>query len=146
MSTENTSIHNTPAQSTDIPVVYILCEEYENKDHIREFTILCVSNDENYLRQLMQKKIENDQYGFIASKGVDESSLRDNHFSTNYDDGFVEYYILEQPVHVIEKDRPKDKPSLDSMIRNADNKRVATLSEQEAPKRDSERNENDIEI
>lgn len=80
------------------PKVHVLCEEYEGDDGIRCFTILGLSHDEDELRNLMHAKIAEDEYGFIAENGVDESELRDNHFITNFNDGFVEYYIVEEEV------------------------------------------------
>lgn len=77
--------------------MYVLCEEYEDKDGIREFTILAMSEDKILLRELMQRKIEMDEYGFIADKGIFNES--EDNFSTEFNNGFVEYYISEQPVY-----------------------------------------------
>lgn len=87
------------AEEKNVPIpsqVSVLCEEYENDDGIREFSILGVSTDKNALRKLMEAKIEQDEYGFIAENGVDEH--RNDHFITNFEDGFVEYYILDEAV------------------------------------------------
>lgn len=90
------------------PKVHALCEEYEDGDGIREFKILALSHDEDALRNLMQAKIREDEYGLIAKNGVDED-LRDNHFMTNFCNGFVEYYIVEEEV--------LNKEQIQSMIR-----------------------------
>ena len=76
--------------------VFCLCEEYEGTDGIREFYIRAVSEDKPSLRKLMEAKIQTDEYGFIAKKGIDDHSL--DHFATNFEDGFVEYYIVEESV------------------------------------------------
>ncbi len=76
--------------------MYVLCEEYEDADAIREFKVLALSPDENELKKLLKAKIDKDEYGFIATKGIDYES--EIHFKTSYDYGFVEYYILGQDV------------------------------------------------
>lgn len=74
--------------------IYFLNEEREDEDGIRSFEILAVSDDKDSLRQLLQAKIEKDEYGFIAEKGIDTSSS--DYFSTQFDNGFVAYYIGEK--------------------------------------------------
>ena len=92
------SAKDAPAQAEQ-PKMHLLCEEYENDDGIRSFTVLAVSQDEKMLQKLLAAKVEKDEYGFIAkSDGGDFDNP--NHFVTEYIDGegFVEYYILEENV------------------------------------------------
>lgn len=92
------SAKDAPAQAEQ-PKMLMLCEEYENDDGIRSFTVLAVSQDEKMLQKLLAAKVEKDEYGFIAkSDGGDFDNP--NHFVTEYIDGegFVEYYILEENV------------------------------------------------
>lgn len=89
------SAKESPAQAEQ-PKMLMLCEEYENDDGIRSFTVLAVSQDEKMLQKLLAAKVEKDEYGFIAKNGIDEAGL--NHFCTEFQDGFVEYYILEENV------------------------------------------------
>lgn len=93
---EEDEIISVPASAEVKDVIYALCEEYEDRDAIRQFTILKISRDENKLKALMQKEIEEDKYGYIKDKGVDDHT--DTHFSSNFNDGFVEYYILEEKI------------------------------------------------
>lgn len=79
------------------PKMLMLCEEYENDDGIRSFTVLAVSEDEEMLQKLLAAKVEKDEYGFIAKNGISEYD-NPNHFLTEFQDGFVEYYILEENV------------------------------------------------
>ena len=101
------------------PQVFVLCEEYEGDDGIREFSIHGISEDKNFLREKMEALIKEDFYGFIKNKGVDDHS--EDHFSTNFDCGFVEYYILEQ--EVLSRDERNrtvgEKASLDEQIAKA---------------------------
>ena len=76
--------------------VYLLCEEHEGEDAIREFMIHTISHDEDALKTLLRAKAERDDYGLIAKNGIDDNT--DTHFKTNFENGFVEYYILEQGV------------------------------------------------
>lgn len=92
------SAKDAPAQAEQ-PKMLMLCEEYENDDGIRSFTVLAVSQEEKMLQKLLAVKVEKDEYGFIAkSDGGDFDNP--NHFVTEYIDGegFVEYYILEENV------------------------------------------------
>ena len=89
------SAKESPAQ-TEQPKMLMLCEEYENDDGIRSFTVLAVSQDEKMLQKLLAAKVEKDEYGFIAKNGIDDAGP--NHFCTEFQDGFVEYYILEENV------------------------------------------------
>lgn len=89
------SAKDAPEQA-DQPKMLLLCEEYESEDGIREFTILAVSEDEKMLQKLLAAKVEKDEYGFIAKNGIDDAGP--NHFCTEFQDGFVEYYILEENV------------------------------------------------
>lgn len=126
------------------PKLHVLCEEYEGDDGIRSFTILGISHDEDALRALMQSKIAEDEYGLIAKNGIDED-LRDNHFMTNFQDGFVEYYMIEEVLLNKEQiqsriraselapTKPSERaPSLDSQIRSA---KARTVSPSEHPDR-----------
>lgn len=78
------------------PKMHILCEEYEDDDAIRSFTVLAVSEDEQLLQQMLAAKVEKDEYGFIAKNGGEFEG--NNQYHTEYNDGFVEYYILEEDV------------------------------------------------
>lgn len=89
------SAKDAPEQA-DQPKMLLLCEEYESEDGIREFTVLAVSEDEKMLQKLLAAKVEKDEYGFIAKNGIDDAGP--NHFCTEFQDGFVEYYILEENV------------------------------------------------
>lgn len=92
------SAKESPVQAEQ-PKMLMLCEEYENDDGIRSFTVLAVSQEEKMLQELLAAKVEKDEYGFIAkSDGGDFDNP--NHFVTEYIDGegFVEYYILEENV------------------------------------------------
>ena len=89
------SAKDAPEQA-DQPKMLLLCEEYESEDGIREFTVLAVSEDEEMLQKLLAAKVEKDEYGFIAKNGIDDAGP--NHFCTEFEEGFVEYYILEENV------------------------------------------------
>lgn len=73
--------------------VHCLSEEFEGADGIREFEIIALSENKDFLRKLMRAKILADEYGFAADKGI--SSFEKDFFSTNFDNGFVEYAINE---------------------------------------------------
>lgn len=90
------SAKESPAQAEQ-PKMLMLCEEYENDDGIRSFTVLAVSQDEKMLQKLLAAKVKKDEYGFIAKNGISEYD-NPNHFLTEFQDGFVEYYILEENV------------------------------------------------
>lgn len=90
------SAKDAPEQAEQ-PKMLMLCEEYENDDGIRSFTVLAVSEDEEMLQKLLAAKVEKDEYGFIAKNGISEYD-NPNHFLTEFQDGFVEYYILEENV------------------------------------------------
>ena len=76
--------------------VFCLCEEFEGTDGIREFQILAVSAHKAALRQMMEDKINADEYGMIKNNGI--AVLDEDHFLTEFDCGFVEYYISERKV------------------------------------------------
>lgn len=76
--------------------LYALCEEKEDNDAIREFNILALSEDKKGLQKLMQAKIAKDEYGYIAENGIQDNGKE--YFSTNYEGGFVEYYITSRDV------------------------------------------------
>lgn len=74
----------------------VLCEEYEGDDGIREFQILAISSDKDALRKLMEAKIVEDEYGMIEDNGIGDHSQ--DHFMTEFNCGFVEYYIRDEEV------------------------------------------------
>lgn len=84
-------------EHTEQPKMLILCEEHESDDGIREFSILAASEDEEMLQKLIAAKVEKDEYGMIAKNGIAEYD-DPNHFRAEFQDGFVEYYILEENV------------------------------------------------
>jgi hypothetical protein len=98
------SAKDAPEQA-DQPKMLLLCEEYESEDGIREFTILAVSEDEEMLQKLLAAKVEKDEYGFIAKNGIDDADP--NYFCTEFQDGFVKYYILEE--NVLSKEQIQEK-------------------------------------
>lgn len=83
------------------PKMHVLCSEHEGSDGIREFFVLGMSRNKEDLQPLMRAKIEKDEYGLIAENGICEEG--DSWFKTNFEEGFVEYYILEE--EVLSKDR-----------------------------------------
>ena len=116
------------AQKQTLPVVEekpkrisMLCEEYEADDGIREFSVLAVSEDREALKLLMKAKIQEDEYGYIKTNGVFDQS--DLHFTTNFKEGFLEYYILEQDVLSRDQIRSRcgvgEKLSLDQQVKLA---------------------------
>lgn len=98
------SAKDAPEQA-DQPKMLLLCEEYESEDGIREFTVLAVSEDEKMLQKLLAAKVEKDEYGFIAKNGIDDADP--NYFCTEFQDGFVKYYILEE--NVLSKEQIQEK-------------------------------------
>lgn len=76
--------------------VFCLCEEFEGKEGIREFQILAVSADKAALRQMMEAKINADEYDMIKNNGIEVQD--EDHFLTGFDCGFVEYSISERKV------------------------------------------------
>lgn len=94
------SAKDIPEQSPATqPKMFILCEEHEDDDAIREFSVLAVSEDEEMLQKLLAAKVKKDEYGLIAKDNGGEYD-NPNHFVTEYmyEVGFVEYYILEEDV------------------------------------------------
>lgn len=85
-----------PVQERTQTKMFSLCEEKEGDDGIREFRILALSEDKEGLQWLMQAKIKKDEYGYINDKGIEDNEPC--YFKTNYEDGFVEYYIAERKV------------------------------------------------
>lgn len=85
-------------------VVYSLCEEHEGDDGIREFRILGVASDMKILREIMESKIKEDEYGLIAENGVDEHG--ENSFCSKFNCGFVNYYITANTL-LMDRDREK---------------------------------------
>ena len=92
------SAKDAPAQAEQ-PKMHLLCEEYEDSDGIRSFTVLAVSQDEKMLQKLLAAKVEKDEYGLVAKDDGGDFETP-NHFIAKYKDfdGFVEYYILEEDV------------------------------------------------
>lgn len=77
--------------------VFMLCEEKEHGDAIREFRVLTVSSDRDALRQLLAAKVAKDEYGIIGSNGVRD--VGSDYFASEYEnESMVEYYILEEGV------------------------------------------------
>jgi len=76
--------------------LFALCEERESDDGIREFQILAQSADKEGLQKLLQAKIEKDEYGYIASNGIEDHSS--DYFRSNFESGFVSYYITEEKI------------------------------------------------
>lgn len=82
--------------------VFLLCEEFENADAIRTFTVLAASEDRGALRKLMRAKIAKDEHGVIADNGIREDAY--DYFSSEYgNDSGVEYYILEENIQTREQ-------------------------------------------
>lgn len=81
--------------------VYLLCEEHEGSDGLRSFTILAMGEDKEALQKLLEAKVDKDEYGYIAEYGESESSP--NRFESNYGDGYVEYYIIDEPIQTPEQ-------------------------------------------
>ena len=109
------SAKDAPEQAEQ-PKMHLLCEEYENDDGIRSFTVLAVSQDKEMLQKLLAAKVEKDEYGFVAKNGIDEAGP--NHFCTEFQDGFVEYYILEENV--------LSKEQLQEMLQTKDYQKIRT--------------------
>lgn len=78
------------------PPIYLFCEEYENDDGIREFSILAASSDKAALKKLLQAKIEKDEYGYFAENGINDKG--ETYCSSNFEEGFVSYYIREEEI------------------------------------------------
>lgn len=85
------------------PKIHLLCEEFEDGDAIRSFSVLAASHDKDGLEKMLAAKVAQDEYGYIADKGISQED--NDHFCTNFDCGFVEYYILDQDVLTPEKTR-----------------------------------------
>lgn len=109
------SAKDAPEQA-DQPKMLLLCEEYESEDGIREFTVLAVSEDEKMLQKLLAAKVEKDEYGFIAKNGIDDADP--NYFCTEFQDGFVKYYILEENV--------LSKEQIQEMLQTKDYQKIHT--------------------
>lgn len=106
-------------------VMHLLLEEHEDNDGIREFMVLGLSTDETLLKKMMQDRIQEDPYGVIDRNGVQENE--DNYFCTEFDGGYVEYSIVEEPVLKAEKQR-----SLSEQIQGA--KKVKQEKQNDASK------------
>ena len=76
--------------------IYILIETWEDDDIIREFNVVATSFDVGKLQKIMKDLIEKDVYGFIEKNGVSNDSSYN--FTTNYEDGFMEYDIISDDI------------------------------------------------
>lgn len=77
--------------------IYLLCQEIEGTDGEISFFILQTSFNEQKLKDLLQEKINEDEYGLMKDYGIEDIS--DTYCKTKYGDrGSVEYYILEQEI------------------------------------------------
>jgi len=94
----NISIRPDPPEK-----IYVLCEEFEDRDAIREFQVLAVSRDKILLQRLLKEKAEKDEYGYFAEKGFSEDDA--DHVCSNFENGFVEYYIVDESV--LKKEQPQ---------------------------------------
>lgn len=83
--------------------LYVLCEELEQGDSIRQFKILATSHDEEGLKQLLAAKVAQDAYGYAASNGIEYQTPM--YFQTGYHNGFVAYYITQEPILIPEQIR-----------------------------------------
>lgn len=79
--------------NSDTNNIYILTEEFEGKEGIREFTIVHISFDIDKLKDILKDIIKMDQYGLIEKNGIEVDG--ELYFTTKYNDGFVGYQILE---------------------------------------------------
>lgn len=123
--------------------VYALCEEYENDDGLREFSILGVSEDKEMLQEALQRLVQKDKYGFIAEKGVFESTP--DFFQTNFEDGFVGYSIDGvEIVKDIDEIIKEDKTSLNNLISCAEAERREAIIESASEKNEKTVRNNDI--
>lgn len=100
---------------------FVLKEEMEKDDGIREFSILGISTDFEALRDLMTQQIIADSYGFISKNGVYEE--RKDFFQTNFDEGFVEYSITEYESNIGEDKVMEivDQYNLECRVQDAEN-------------------------
>lgn len=83
------------ASNTPEGKVYVFCEEHEDGNGIREFTIHGVSTNQDELQKLLAAKVKKDEYGLIADNGLEENDP--NYVETDFVDerGFVRYYLHE---------------------------------------------------
>lgn len=110
--------------------IYILCEEFEGDNGIREFAIHATSENEGCLEALLKAKVEKDEYGFFAMYGPSENL--DNYASTEFVDGegFVSYYIQEQGLLSPEQAKALlNEPEYKNTYRYPDNLRDLLLPE-----------------
>lgn len=99
--------------------LYVLCEELEHGDAIRQFSMLAVSYDVEGLKQLLAAKVAQDTYGYIASNGIEYQTPM--YLQTGYQNGFVEYYITQAPVRNAEQIREMlTSPDYDTAFRYPD--------------------------
>lgn len=72
--------------------VYILTEEFEGTEGVREFQILNASDNLLKLKNIMQGKVEEDEYGLFRENGInrqDDFCVESNYTS----EGFIGYSI-----------------------------------------------------
>lgn len=121
---DKTSLHPVATERTAEPlkVVYCLCEEHEDEMGFRNFEILAVSTDKECLQEQLQKIKDNDVYGLIKNNGLEDDY--EDSFKTNYECGFVAYYIESNAVLSREDLKrslgEEKKPSLAERIEEAE--------------------------
>lgn len=76
--------------------IFLLIETLEKEDNLRNFEILATSFDINKLREILKNEIQDDKYDFIKKNGI--SHQNEDYFETNYNEGFVEYSIIENKI------------------------------------------------
>lgn len=102
--------------------VYVLCEEHEDDNGIRDFEILGVSTDQDALQKLLSAKVKKDEYGLIASNGL---VYDDPYFiQTDYveERGIVKYYLQEEDL--LNKEQIQSllqTPAYDTTFQHPDN-------------------------
>ena len=97
-------IQETPKMSEG--KVYVFCEEHEDENGIREFTIHGVSTNRDALQKLLAAKVEKDEYGLIAENGLEENDPC--YVETDFVDekGFVRYYL--EDADLLDKEKIHD--------------------------------------
>lgn len=90
--------------------LFVLTEEYEDELAIRQFSVLCISDDKDFLRKELQTRKALDSFGYIEKYGLDVDS--EDCFSTVFaaGEGFVSCSISETPF--LESVGRKDEESL----------------------------------
>lgn len=77
--------------------VFVLVETLEDSDAIREFDVVGVYDSIYKARMEMRGLVEEDPHDMIQRKGIFKNE--DNYFSTNFNDGFLEYYIFNKSLN-----------------------------------------------